>query len=142
MERTADMPNGCKEWTGGKDKKGYGRTGPKLGGEVLAHRMSYILAHGPIPEGLHVLHKCDNPPCVNPDHLYVGTNDDNVRDRHERSRWACQRGEQNPRAKLTDDDIRSIRSDARPQDRIGVDYGISQSTVSSIKRRETWAFVD
>ena len=85
----------CWEWQGYLDKKGYGRCAP-VNGEVLAHRVSYEEFIGLIPDGLHVLHSCDNPRCINPNHLRVGTNDDNVADRHERGRWANMKGRKNP----------------------------------------------
>lgn len=80
-------PNGCLEWTGLTNAKGYGRT--SLNGKPdLTHRVAWILANGPIPDGLHVLHHCDNPPCGETEptegypegHLFLGTNDDNVAD--------------------------------------------------------------
>jgi hypothetical protein len=128
---------GCWEWTAYKDKKGYGRCGSKHG-EVLAHRISHIVFNGPIPSGLHVLHSCDNPSCVNPAHLRVGTNDDNVMDRHERNRWASMPGDKNPNAKLTWDEVRKIRADNRSQSKIGDVFGVSQITVSLIKRGKIW----
>lgn len=85
----------CLEWQGYLDKKGYGRCGP-VNGEVLTHRVSYQEFVGPIPDGLHVLHSCDNARCINPEHLRAGTNDDNVADRHERGRWASMKGRRNP----------------------------------------------
>lgn len=72
---------GCWKWTGPTDRKGYGRWGKKV-----ASRHSWELANGPIPEGMWVLHHCDNPPCVNPAHLYLGTNTENVQDRVARGR--------------------------------------------------------
>lgn len=72
-----NRPSGaCWIWTGPTNNHGYGR----FGGSRYAHRVSYQLAHGPIPPGMVVLHRCDNPPCVNPDHLSLGTQRDNVRD--------------------------------------------------------------
>lgn len=129
--------DGCWEWMGYRDKKGYGRCGSKHG-EVLAHRVSYIEFNGPIPNGLHVLHSCDNSSCVNPAHLRVGTNDDNVADRHERNRWASMPGENNPNAKLNWDAVAKIRADARSQEKIAADYGVSQITISLIKRGKIW----
>ena len=73
------------------------------------NRVAYELWKGPIPDGLHVLHSCDNSLCVNPDHLRVGTNDENVRDRHERGRWADMKGSNNSNAKLTVEDVKDIK---------------------------------
>ena len=74
---------GCWEWAGGRDNdEGYGRIREGRGGSpfLLTHRVAWELTQGPIPDGLMVLHKCDNPPCVRPDHLFLGTNTDNMRD--------------------------------------------------------------
>lgn len=78
-------PGECWEWTAHRLPKGYGVFGPG----VVAHRVAWEVAHGPIPDGLHVLHTCDNPPCCNPGHLRLGTPQDNVDDmmRKGRSRW-------------------------------------------------------
>ena len=73
------MPNGCMEWTGATDPKGYGH-GTVNGGHFAAHRRAWELANGPIPNGLHVCHHCDNPPCCNPEHLFLGTMKDNMMD--------------------------------------------------------------
>lgn len=81
--------NGCWEWTGGKNNVGYGmfRDGA---GMRTAHRVSYELHKGKIPKGKHVCHSCDNPKCVNPDHLWVGTHQDNMQDRSRKNRNSFQ----------------------------------------------------
>ena len=81
----------CIEWTGSRNPKGYGQK--KVGGKtIFAHRWAWEQANGPIPDGLHVLHTCDNPPCVNVDHLFLGTNADNVKDRDAKGRmWQQQK---------------------------------------------------
>lgn len=94
-EKTREAANGCVEWVGHRDPKGYGRASSGFG-EVLAHRISYIMHNGPIPEGLHVLHRCDNPSCCNPRHLFLGTNLDNVNDRLRKGRSVKLYGKENP----------------------------------------------
>lgn len=89
------QPDGCIEWRGHKDPKGYGRF-TSHGGEVLAHRIAYSMHYGSIPDGMHVLHRCDNPSCVNPRHLFPGTNQDNVDDKMRKGRAADLSGTNNP----------------------------------------------
>ena len=85
------QPSGCWEWTGSKNDKGYGRVYADRD-EKRAHRAMWEQAHGPVPDGLWVLHRCDNPPCVNPDHLFLGTPLDNVRDMMAKGRhWMASR---------------------------------------------------
>ncbi|MCD1287310.1 HNH endonuclease [Brevibacterium sp. CCUG 69071] len=106
-----------------------------------AHRASYELHVGPIPDGLVVRHKCDNPPCVNPLHLEVGTGVDNTNDRFIRGRSA--RGESGGRAKLTEAqvlEIRSISDDLNYRE-IAMKFSISRSTVWQIVRRKTWRHI-
>lgn len=80
-----DEKTGCFNWIRGKTRKGYGQV-TKRKNRMKAHRLSFILANGPFDSKLHVLHKCDNPSCINPDHLYLGTNWDNVLDCHRKGR--------------------------------------------------------
>ena len=106
----------------------------------LAHRVSYELHIGPISHGLHCLHKCDNPACVNPAHLFLGTNADNMRDRDAKGR-VC-RGEDHADAKLTEKQVLAIRADNRPQRMIAEGYSISLTAVNQIKKRKTWQHIN
>ena len=108
----------CWEWTAGRYVSGYGTFRHK-NKSYYAHRMSYEFVIGPIPQGKHVLHKCDNPPCVNPDHLFIGTPLDNARDRAAKGRQVLNLknlrkalpGEGHYNAKLTWEKVRSIRKE-------------------------------
>jgi hypothetical protein len=135
-------PNDCWPWRGTGSAHGYGLFTPvSCLPAVRAHRHAYRLAKGPIPRGLYVLHQCDNPQCVNPAHLSVGTALDNMRDKVDRGRQP--RGSGHGRAKLSDDDVRVIRhayaSRRVSQTALAKQYGVSQPVISSLIRRETWA---
>lgn len=141
MRKTDD----CWEWTGGLFSFGYGSIKvvlePGRYQAQQAHRVSYELHHGPIPAGLLVCHRCDNPICVRPDHLFLGTNSDNMRDMHAKGRANLKRGATNARAKLSEDDVREIRALAgtMPQRKIAARFGISQGQVCRIVLRTRWA---
>lgn len=98
IERYSSNGN-CWEWIAGKDKNGYGRIWYN-DQNATAHTVAYSVFVGPIPEGLHVRHTCDNPSCINPDHLELGTHADNMRDKSIRKRI---HGEKNPNAKFSDE---------------------------------------
>ncbi len=139
-------PTGCWEWVGSLNSDGYGRlrAGNRDGHRWLAHRLAYHLLVEPIPDGLMVRHKCDNPPCCNPSHLELGTNADNMRDRNERDRCCRLYGEARWNASLTDDDVRTVRrmlGQGFTQDEVAATVGTSQATVSAIKLGKRWAHV-
>lgn len=129
---------GCIEWTAYTDRKmGYGMFW--LDGTMhLSHRVAYMFAHGSIPKGLHVCHSCDNPKCVNPEHLWVGTNQDNVNDKCRKNRAARLIGENHPSAKLKEDDVLMIRSSKLNGAEIARRMGIDRSTVNYIRKGKLW----
>lgn len=144
-------PNACWEWQGslkGPSRNRYGNASLK-GRTVRAHRLAWIITHGDIPqgEGAHgtcVCHHCDNPPCCNPAHLFLGTNTDNNHDKERKGRGNHPRGKDNGRAKLSDDDVRSIRlrvARGESRRRVSAEYGVSDVMVSKIFRRSNWAHV-
>lgn len=132
-------PSGCWEWAGRGLPKGCGRFQIDKK-EWLAHRFSYFLAHGPIPEGLCVCHKCDNPKCVNPDHLFLGTNADNIADMRKKDRHT--RGEKVAWARLCDGDVKEIRSKYNPYivtaGQLAKEYGVNEKTIRRIVQGKTW----
>lgn len=125
-------------WTARTNPKGYGYTSDN-GKMRTAHRASYEIFIGPIPDGDQVLHTCDTPSCVNPKHLFLGSNQDNVDDRVAKGRSARAACERNANAKLTPEQVEAIRSDPRSQRVIGEAYGVTQTNVSAIKRGVTWS---
>jgi hypothetical protein len=105
-----EKSDGCWNWTASCNGPGYGQIRPGgCGNQLLAHRVSWEIHHGPIPDGLCVLHDCDNPPCVNPAHLFLGTKGDNTRDMHAKGRNPDLRGELGPLAKLTEKQVLEIK---------------------------------
>lgn len=111
-ERCIINQGGCWEWAGRKMRNGYGKLVFE-GYEVSAHRLSYLIHIGRIPAGICVLHKCDNKPCVNPDHFFLGTKGDNNRDCCAKGRRPI--GENHPYAKLSDADVAAIRRSYVPR---------------------------
>lgn len=147
-QRCIPEPNsGCWLWTSTVNRTGYGRFDCTTSGtRKLAHRQSWTIHRGPIPDGMWVLHKCDTPSCINPDHLFLGNNRDNMLDMIRKGRGGSSTmpkpGEANPHAKLTEAEVRAIRSDARPQCVIASDYGMSPAAISQIKNRTRWAHLE
>jgi len=130
-------PNsGCWLWTGYADKDGYGYTRIATH-NFRAHRASYIVFRGDIPEGMRACHKCDNAGCINPDHIFLGTDADNIADKIRKGRH---RGGGNAagNAKLNASEVLRIRTESGTHRDIGDKYGVKESTVSLIKRGKTW----
>lgn len=125
----------CWGWTFGTFSTGYG-VFQFLGKARKAHRVAWELTNGPMPDGMIVLHKCDNPVCINPDHLTIGTQADNRADMESKGRRA--RGEQNGCAKLTENQALEVRSSDATQSAEARRFGVSPTTIARIRRRETW----
>jgi hypothetical protein len=133
------LPRQCWEWQSTRNRSGYGKFW--LNGRTdIAHRVSYRLHNGSIPSGLQVRHTCDNPPCVNPSHLLIGTGKENARDAVDRDRY--RRGSGNGRAKLTEQqvaEIRERRAAGETQVSIAQDFGVSKSAIQWILNGRNWA---
>jgi hypothetical protein len=132
----------CWEWQAAKSKAGYGmiRIGGRSGRSIYSHRLSYGWAFGDIPDELWVLHRCDNPACVNPAHLFLGTPKDNTVDALKKGRLP--RGERHDMARLTADQVRQIRKRAqgerRCQRRLAREYGVDHRTIQEVLNYKTW----
>ncbi len=132
-------PDECWEFTGSPNAHGYGTV--KLDGtNIGVHRVAFFLAYGSIPEGLCVLHSCDNRKCANPEHLSIGDRGDNNRDRDQKDR--NNRGERHHDSPLTDFDVRYIRTmyavGVATQVQLAKEYGMTASCVNRICNRVTW----
>ena len=127
--RVERRPDGCWVFTGSRNNKNYGQIhrGPGSRELVLVHRAAWEVTYGPVPEGLFVLHRCDNPPCCNPEHLFLGTNADNMRDMVAKGRGNYCYGENHQNATLTFKQVVEIReARARGERRVDIArrYGI------------------
>jgi hypothetical protein len=127
--------SGCWLWTGACMPWGYG-VGSIRAKNIYAHRLSWLLHRGKIPNRMSVLHRCDTPACVNPDHLFLGTNADNRKDSVAKSRHAY--GERCGQSKLTDEQIREIRGSSLSSYKLSRIYGVHDSGIRKIRRGDTW----
>lgn len=137
----------CWMWTAGINvpRGGYGMFALRKGVIRRAHRIAWELANGrPVPDGLWVLHHCDNPPCVRPDHLFLGTPKDNTDDMAVKGRANVQHGSERPAARLSEADVTAIRA-ARAQGAVGAElarqYGVHRTTIYHICQRDYWRHV-
>lgn len=140
VDPTAD----CWEWTAHRKSNGYGQFTLRKGTFVGAHTVSYALVHGPISPGMSVCHRCDNPPCVNPDHLFLGTQSDNAIDMFSKGRASRSKGKERANAKLNDHAVREIRA-ATPHrglvSVLAVQYGVSSTTIRKVLLGQKWSHV-
>jgi hypothetical protein len=141
--KVARSDGGCWLWTAAADPLGYGRFGVSRGDIRLAHRYSMELAGHDVANAI-VCHRCDNPRCVNPAHLYLGTYSDNLRDRYARRPGNVPRGERHCWAKLSDEIVRTIfrmRAEGRTHRVIAESFGVPECRISVILARKSWAHV-
>jgi hypothetical protein len=130
-----DPLTNCWNWNASLARGGYGALSIK-GKTTKAHRFSYTMWKGKIPEGLLVCHTCDNPPCVNPNHLFLGTNADNMRDMSLKGRGCT--GNKNAPSSLTDALALAIKKDPRPLKLIAAERGMHFKSIEAIKKGTTW----
>lgn len=132
--------DGCWLWTAGKKRKGYGVFSLKSK-DRTAHRVSWAIHTGSIPDDLHCLHRCDCPPCVNPAHLFLGTNADNVADKTAKNRQV--KGESSTKAKLTEKQVIEIRLNAGKSTAVELakQYGVTSAVIRKVITRDTWKHV-
>lgn len=141
LTQHTDDEDGCWLWLGRLDDDGYGSIG-EAGKTLLAHRAAYIVEHGAIPDGMNVCHRCDNPPCVRPKHLFLGTQAENIADMIAKGRMPT--GAQRPNAKLNEAEVRSIRRLAEKglsHRAIAEQVGVSRSLVTMVASGERWGHV-
>jgi hypothetical protein len=143
LDRSMPEPNsGCWIWMMAAYPNGYGAM--RVGGKTRnAHRFAFAVATGRDVGGLGVCHKCDNRLCVNPDHLFLGTRGDNMRDCSQKGRVKIpgMAGEQLTQSKFTEAEVLKIRTDSRSNRALARFYGVDKGTISCIRRRLTWKHV-
>lgn len=136
---TPEPMSGCHLWTGTEN---YGVLSVS-GTPYFAHRLSWVIYNGAIPDGMNVLHRCDVSCCVNPQHLFLGTQLDNVRDMDAKGRRKSNptRGERHPRHKLTKHDVLAIRSSDELASTLAARMGVSDTLIYGIRKRTHWPHV-
>ena len=139
---------GCWEWVASRLPRGYGKFARGWGqaGWSLAHRVSWEIHNGPIPEGVAVFHRCDNPPCVNPAHLYLGDAKQNMADYKERGNWYWHKGVAVHTAVLDEAKVKDIRelyaAGGVTMREIAQRFNCGYNTVNSLIHRRTWKHVE
>ena len=144
MAKIAKQPSGCWLWTGSKLRVGYGKFCMN-GIPGTAHRAAWELFNGPIPEGMYVCHACDVRACVNPDHLFLGSQSDNMLDASSKNRLNTPKGSDHHSSKLTEEDVLAIRSRYTgrrgEQRRLADEYGVGPDQISRIINGKRWRWL-
>lgn len=145
LKNSIPEPNsGCWLWMAGLQHYdvpvSYGSTSIN-GKKISAHRASFLCYKGKIPNKMLVCHTCDNPACINPDHLFLGTALENMRDRDTKGRRTPLRGIQRKTAKLNDDAVREIRLAKESQNKLAKKFGVDQALISGVQLRKVWTHV-
>lgn len=141
LAKVAYAPSGCWEWTASREEFGYGQFSLKKGRSINAHYASYTMFIGPVPKGLFVLHSCDNPPCVCPAHLFLGTQGDNMADKVKKHRQA--QNERHGMVKLSNDQVLEIRDRAAKGEvkaHLAKEFSVSATHISRIVQQATRKF--
>ena len=145
--------DGCWNWIASKNKKGYGEFYLKNVPHLHAHQISWMIVRGNISNGMCVLHKCDNPSCVNPTHLFLGTNQDNVNDKMTKGRWKSkflygknhpQHGTNSKFNKLSDSDvlkIRELKAQGNTLRGLAKQFGVSHGVINNIIQKRKWSWL-
>ena len=135
--------SGCWIWKGIKNKQGYGKFNAPHNHQIRAHRYSWEMVNGPILNGLNVCHKCDNPSCVNPDHLFLGTTSENLIDASNKGRIT--HGEKHPSSKLNSLKVKEIRNlysqEGRSLSWLAIQFDVTPQSIFAIVNRKTWRHI-
>ena len=131
---------GCMEWPISRQPSGYGQMTIDAV-PATSHRLAWRVFKGEIPVGMSVLHRCDNPPCCNPEHLWLGTDADNIADMHRKGRYSTANrahGARHGMTSLTEDQVMEIRASRGSEVMLAGKYGVCSSTIHNIRRGKTW----
>lgn len=131
----------CWSWCGGKSERGYGQLSDGRHRSIRSHRISYEIHKGAIPDRMLVLHSCDNPSCVNPAHLSLGTQLDNMADKCAKGRLVAPIGERNGQAKITTEQARQIKLSMERSENLATMFGISAKMVRNIRTGRSWKHI-
>lgn len=140
QDHSEECEGGCREWRLGVDGSGYGRYRFRRRMESV-HRLSWEIKNGPIPLGMQVLHRCDNPPCLNIEHLFLGTQKENIADMNAKNRQRGARGAKNASAKLNPEkvfEIRWLNTSGWTWRQLADEYGVDKATIGRIVSHKTW----